>query len=258
VARVGGAARLSSEWRAWLAENLLWRVPNEELIASLAARGVPAQLAWREIEQMARSPILRGAARVARLVRKHEVVVRMQRAMNALASSPRAVERRSHVSTEEFFDRYYAGNVPLVITDALEPWPAARRWSPAEWKARFGCVLVEVTTGREADPIFEPNFRAHCTSIGMGELCDRIVAAGTTNDLYLIGNNHLAKRSGLEAVFDDIRGPHPYLDEKRDGEAMTLWFGRLRGHDHPQQRSPHDGDRAGSVSTLRALCVEPV
>jgi hypothetical protein len=225
VAREGGAPRLSNAWRTWVAENLLRRVPRAELIASLGAQGVPASLAAREIEEIARSPLMHGADKLARLVRRHELVVRMKRTMDNVASSPRAVERRSGVPAEEFFDRYYAANVPVVLTDALEPWPAMRRWSPADWKARFGDVLVEATTDREADPIFEPNFKAHCTLTPMGELCNRIVAAGTTNDVYLIANNHLAKRPGLEALLDDVRAPHPYLDPPRNGDYLSLWFG---------------------------------
>ena len=225
VAREGGAARLSNDWRAWIAENLLRRVPRGELIAALAENGVPRALASREIETIARSPLLRGADRVARLVRRHELVVRMKRALDGLASSPKTVERRSNVPSEEFFDRYYAANVPLVVTDALDPWPAAQKWSPTDWKARFGDLRVESTFGREADPIFEPNFKAHCRTTRMDELCDQITTAGATNDLYLIANNHLGKRPGLEGLIDDIRAPHPYLNDKREGGTVSFWFG---------------------------------
>jgi hypothetical protein len=225
VARAGGQARLSDEWRAWLAENVLLGVPRRELLETLGAQGVPAAIASREIDELVRSPLLLAANKVARLVRRHELIVRMKRAVDRLAASPRDVERRSRVSSDEFFDRYYAANVPLVLTDALDAWPAARRWSPADWKTRFGGALVEVTTDREAGPIFEPNFKAHCRTMPMSELCDRVVAAGTTNDVYLIANNHLAQRPGLEALLEDIRGPHECLDDQRTGEVVSIWFG---------------------------------
>jgi hypothetical protein len=225
VAREGAALSLSSHWRAWVAENLLLGVDRGDLLATLVENGVPERVASREIEGIRGSPMMQGANRVARRVRRHEVVVRMKRTMDKLASSPTAVERRSKVSRDELFDRYYAASLPLVVTDALEPWPKVRDWSPSQWRARFGHVEIEATTGREADPIFEPNFKAHCTTTRLDAFCDRVLEAGTTNDLYMIANNHLAKRPGLEPLLDDVRAPHEYLDERRTGDCVSLWFG---------------------------------
>jgi len=225
VARVGGRPALSSSWQAWLAENLLLGVKRADLLATLVANGVPAPLASRELDRAQKSPLIAGANRVARRLRRHDVVVRMKRAMDKLASSPLAVERRSRVSSDEFFDRYYAASIPLVLTDALESWPLATQWSPAQWKDRFGDVLVEVTTGREADPSYEPNFKAHCTTVRLGEFCDQVLAAGTTNDIYLIAHNRLSKRPELEPLLDELRAPHDYLDERRDSDSISLWFG---------------------------------
>jgi hypothetical protein len=225
VAREGGAAALSSEWRAWVAENLLLRVPKADLIATLTENGVPAAVASREIEVLRRSPLLRGADRVARRLRKHEIVLRMRRTMAALASSPGTVERRSNVSRQELFDRFYSASTPLVVTDALDPWPALAGWTPARLKERFADVMVEATTGREADPLYEPKFKSHCALVRFGDLCDRMMQGGETNDLYLVANNYLLNRPDFAPLIDDVRAPHPYLDARRDGHCISVWIG---------------------------------
>ncbi len=225
VAREGGEASLSEEWRAWVAENLLLGAVVEDLVGTLTMNGVPRALASREVERIRGSSLMNGAQRVARLVRRHEMVARMMRESNRVASEPGAVERRSGVSPREFFDRYYAAGVPLLVTDALAVWPAVSSWSPAQLKARYGHVQIEATAGRDADPLYEPHFRAHASSIGLGELCDRIASAGETNDFYLIANNRLTKHPALAAIFEDIAAPHEYLDERRNGDCVSLWLG---------------------------------
>jgi hypothetical protein len=225
VAREGGEALLSDEWRAWAAENLLRGVARKDLVPTLSESGVPSGLAARELDAIARSPLLRGANRVARDLRRHALVTRLKRDVARIGSHPKDVERRDHLSREEFYDRYYAANTPVVVTDALLGWPALSRWSPSYFKERFGDVEVEITTGRDGDPTPDANFKDHLTTARLGEFCERVTVAGATNDIYLIANNRVTKRAPLEPLFDDLRAPHDYLDERRDGDCVSLWFG---------------------------------
>lgn len=225
VAREGGPAQLSVGWRAWVAENLLLDVPPRALLATLERSGVPRTLAIREIEATRRSPVMTGARRVGRLVRAHELVARVRREVDRLATEPSAVARRSGLSFEEFVDRYYAANTPVVLTDAMREWPALSRWSPAYLKERFGEAEVEVTSDRDGDPHPDANYAAHSKTTRLGEFCDRVVSAGCTNDFYLVANNRVWMRSGLDALFEDVHPPHPYLDDRRGSGWTSMWFG---------------------------------
>ena len=220
-----GGPSLSNAWRAWVAENILLGVAREDIRASLVARGVPRALAVREVEAIARDPLLAGARRVTRLAQRHQLVARARREVDKLATAPLSVERRSRLSWAEFVDRYYAASTPVVITDALAPWPSLSRWSPAYFKERFGDLVVEVTSGRDADPLCDPNFKAHSVATKLGDFCDRVTSAGTTNDFYLIANNRLTEQPEFQPVFDDVRAPHEYLDDRRYGGTMLMWFG---------------------------------
>jgi hypothetical protein len=221
VAREGGVAVLSNEWRAWVAENLLLRVPRKALVASLIASGVPRAVAARELSAIGRSPLLAGANRVARLVRRHEIVARLLR---DVAKTGKGLERRSGVSVDEFYERYYAANAPVVLTDALAPWPEVLRWTPARLAERFGDVVVSVMTARDSDPLYEVNYAAHTSPMPLRDLCRRIEEAGTTNDFYLGANNQLTRQPGMEALARDVDPPHPLFDDRRDG-AFSMWIG---------------------------------
>jgi hypothetical protein len=225
MAREGGPVSLSDAWRAWVAENLLLGIPPRELLGTLERSGVPRAVGIREIEAIRRSSLMAGARRVARLVRAQELVGRLWREVDKLGREGPAVARRSGMPFEEFVDRYYAASTPVVLTDAMLGWPALSRWSPAYLKERFGEAEVEVTSDREDDPHPDANYAAHSRMTRLGEFCDRVVSAGSTNDFYLVANNRIWMRSGLDGLFEDLRPPHAYLDDRRGAGWTSMWFG---------------------------------
>jgi hypothetical protein len=186
---------------------------------------VPAVLARREIESIRRSPVLEGANRIARQLHRQALVTRVMRESAKLARRPKEIERRSDLSPEEFFNRYYATNTPVVVTDALRGWPALSRWTPSYFKERFGEVEVEVSTGRDGDPTPDANFKAHAKTMRLAEFCDRVAAVGRSNDIYLVANNRAARRAPLAPLFEDVSAAHEYLNRRRDGGCISMWFG---------------------------------
>jgi hypothetical protein len=223
VGRVSRQAR-SPAWQTWLAENLLLAVPRERLLATLAANGIGRRTAEREIDTALQSPILVGAQEVANRARRRALAARLERETSRLAPSAREIARRSGVSRDEFFERYYAAGVPIVLTDTLEHWPALSHWSPASFKQRLGGAAIEVTTGRDDDLATHTHFKEPSTISSMAELCDRVDAAGTTNSFYLIANE-FGPTDALAPLVDDIAVGHPYIGDERDGQCMLLWFG---------------------------------
>jgi len=224
VQSAGPFGTLSDTTLAWLSERLLLGASREALVAQLSEDGTPRAIGERAIEGILGSPIHAGALRAARRAKRYELLNRLERETARLAREPFVVERRSRLSPEELFDRYYAHGIPVIITDALEPWPAVLAWSPPSLKERFGHVQVEVTTGRDADPAADAHYAEHSRPMLFGDFCDRIETGGPTNDFYMIANNLNGER-GLAPLFDDLRGPHPYLDDERLGRKVLFWFG---------------------------------
>jgi hypothetical protein len=223
--REGGAVSLSDGWRTWLAENVALGVADGELCAVLASAGVARARALREIDAVRRSPLTLAARRLADRARRYELAARLHREVARAGRDPNGVERRSNLSADEFFDRYYAGQMPVVITDALAPWPAVRGWSPPSIGDRFGDAEIAIMTGREESRVSEVHVEGKPTKARVREFCDRVMKAGTTNDFYLVANNHALCASVLGALLEDVAGPHPYLEERREAGWMSLWIG---------------------------------
>lgn len=217
------AQTLSLEWRTWAVENLIAGAAEAALVDELVARGVPRALARAEIAALARSPALPVCAHLARRARRLELVAALARAHARGEERATEIERRRTPRAEEFFRRYWAAHRPVVLTDLARGWPA-RRWTPATLRARLGRERVEVTTGREADPRYDANFRAHRSRMTLARFLDRVEAAGVSNDLYMVSNNRTMRRRAFAALLADVRPPAD-LFEPLTPAATSLWIG---------------------------------
>jgi hypothetical protein len=112
-----------------------------------------------------------------------------------------------------------------VLTDATKSWPALRKWTPAWFARRFGAQTIEITADREADPDYDMNFSAHRKRVRMDRFIARVIAAGTTNDFYLVANNKALARGRMRALFADVRPPRTLFVPLTDPGAASLWIG---------------------------------
>jgi hypothetical protein len=214
---------LSEDHRAWVVENLLAGVSERELVKSLSAQ-IGAPRARREVSAIARSPLLAICARLARRAQRLELVCALGRGHAGGEPAATQIERRKTPRAEEFFRHYWAAHRPVVLTDAAARWPALRTWTPAFFRKRFGAEMIEVTAGREADPFYDMNFRAHRKRMRMDRFIDRVLAVGTTNDLYMVSNNRTMMRPRFRTLLSDVRPPADLFDPLSPG-ATSLWIG---------------------------------
>jgi len=225
VAREGGPASLSDAWRAWVAENALRSVPTEALLDTLVQNGVPERLGREEIEEIVGSPVFAGARRAANRALRSEMRARLERETARLARRPNTIERRSHLSPDEFVDRYYATGTPVIVDDTFKTWPALAQWSPSHFKERLPNAELVVLTDRADDPGCHAHVERASAVVPMHALCDRISTAGLTNDFYVISNDFDPPRGHLASLVTDISAAHPYLDDQRHAGCVLLWFG---------------------------------
>jgi ribosomal protein L16 Arg81 hydroxylase len=134
------------------------------------------------------------------------------------------IERRSSVSSAEFFERYHTQNRPVILTDQMITWPAMTRWTPDYLKRVCGDEIVQVMTGREADEGYELRSDQHRTPMRFSHYIDKIANAGQTNDFYLVAQNEFMRTAGARLLYGDIPGFPEYLDDRREG-FVFLWFG---------------------------------
>jgi ribosomal protein L16 Arg81 hydroxylase len=217
------ARELSEDHRAWIVENLLAGVSEAAIVAKLAP-DVPRTRARAEVKAIACSPLLAVCARLARRAHRLELVAALGRSHARGEPAPTTIERRTTPRADEFFRHYWAAHRPVVLVDALAGSPALTRWTPQFFRKRFGADSIEITAGRDADPHYDMNFRAHRKRMRMDRFIDAVLAAGTTNDLYMVSNNKTMMRPKFRALLADIRPPRD-LFEPTVPTATSLWIG---------------------------------
>ncbi|MBL8684324.1 MAG: cupin-like domain-containing protein [Myxococcales bacterium] len=216
---------LSPAWGRWVVDNLLAGAHVDAIVAHLEREGVASKIARREVLSVASSPAL-AVAREARVEAKRlAMLARMQRDLQRTAPRPHKVARASGLAAEAFFDVYYANNVPVVIEGFAREWPAVARWTPEYFRDELGRYEIEACIGRERDPEYDQNFKAHTERMSMRSFAERVLAAGVSNDLYLIANNRNMERAPMRALYDDVRWDHGLLEPGRLDGCTALWFG---------------------------------
>lgn len=135
------------------------------------------------------------------------------------------IERRSEVSTDEFFGRYSLGSRPVILTDVMRDWKAQHLWCRPEYlKAICGDEMVEIMHDRDSDPAYERNCESHRHRIPFRQYVDSVFSGGKGNDRYLVANNAFFQAGRTKLLLDDIEFFPDYLDERRDG-FVHMWFG---------------------------------
>lgn len=218
-------AALADSWRQWIAENRLRGCTPESMADTMAASGLDRTLCTQAIAKMESDPVYKAALRHQQLLRKLESVVANQQKLWEMRPGYGTVEKRAGVSRDELFERYVCGSRPLVLTDVAKDWPAMSRWSPADLRARFGHLDVEIQAERNADPRYEENKLQHRQTARLADFVDRVLAGGPTNDYYMTANNEALRRPEFAPLLQDIGTLHPICDRAELPRLSSFWFG---------------------------------
>lgn len=111
---------------------------------------------------------------------------------------------RQAPSFDEFVRNYYSKHLPVVLTGAVDHWPALRKWTPQYLRDTFGDRQIEVQFGRDGDPQYERNSGRHKKKMLMREFVDMVVDGGRANDYYMTANNTRNSLASLEDLFADV------------------------------------------------------
>lgn len=216
---------VDERWKQWIAENRLRHCTPESMVATMTAAGVDEAAAAAAIAAIENDPVYRAALKMRQL--RDKLASTMKNLQLLWEQSPLYdhVEKRSRVSHEEFIERYVRGCRPVVLTDVAHDWPAAQRWSPADLKARFGHLEVEIQAERSANAQYEVDKLRHRKRVNLGDFVDRVMAMGVSNDEYLTANNELLRRPEFAPLLEDIGSLPAVCDRAKLAERSSFWFG---------------------------------
>lgn len=218
-------ALVDDGWRQWIAENKLRGCTHDSMLATMTGAGLDRRECEIAMQRMERDPAFLAARKHQQLQRKLESVLANLQKLWQSAPDYGVVEKRGHVSRDEFLERYVRGNRPLVLTGVAADWPALRRWSPQDLRARFGHLDVQVQADRHGDARYEQNKLAHRRTERLSNFVDRVLAGGPTNDYYLTANNEVLRRPEFAPLLADIGTLPDFCDRARLAERSSFWFG---------------------------------
>jgi len=223
-AEAAAGPRLSDDLRRWIAENLMLGAGEAAILARLVERGTPRETAEAEIAAAKASPYFLGVARAASRARKRDWMLGAYGRLAEMRDPEPRIDRLERPSGDVFFRDYYAGHRPLLITGAIDDWPAMELWSLDYFEARLGDPQVEVQLGREARPDYEIRSNELARKMAFSELLARLRTDEPSNDYYCTANNGSHNREALAPLWDDIGSMPEYLEE-RTPKAGFFWLG---------------------------------
>ncbi len=226
------ARPMTSEWRRWVAENVLLGKEPSTIVAAMVRDGFDQASAAQEVRAALEHPYIAaarahttgGAPTLDNQLKKREWVLDVYRRSMRQSSQWGRVPRIHKPSRQEFLDQYYALNQPVVIEDAMSDWAAIKKWTPDYLKRQFGERKVEVQANRDADQSYEINSAMLRQEMSFGEFVDITETAGQTNNYYITANNSGTNKEALRELWDDIV-PFPEYLRDDPGNRGFFWFG---------------------------------
>ncbi len=135
------------------------------------------------------------------------------------------IERRSGLGAEEFLERYYAVNRPVILTGEMAGWPALTRWTPDYLKAAIGDRPIEFQGERTGNRQFERDKGAHRQEAPFNAFIDRILRPDAGNDAYITAYNSARNAEALSVLQGDLGFLDKFLDPNAAAPYGMMWIG---------------------------------
>ncbi|CAN1209861.1 cupin-like domain-containing protein [Tumidithrix helvetica PCC 7403] len=216
---------LTDDWKRWIAENKLLGADDDSLVQTLVQHGIDANEARKELQIVISHPYFQAGRNFTDALKKLESHANISIKLAELSPKQQQIERRDKLTRQEFLENYYATSTPVILTGIMENWQALSLWSPEYLKANYGDVEIEVQTNRNADALYEINVDRHRKNLLMRDYVDMIVHGGSTNDYYMVANNHNLDRDEMKSLIDQIELFPEYLDPKDTKGKTYFWLG---------------------------------
>lgn len=191
--------------------------------SSLVEPGPHAAETARTPEQAAPPPA-QDVAEADWKVAKYEWLFETMERQRALAEGAGGIPRRTDLSAEAFLEQYYAPGRPVILSGAIDSWPALSKWTPEYLRDLVGSATIECQGGRKANAKFELEKDSHKRQMPFDEFIDQIVAT-SGNDLYLTAYNSAANAAALAPLAADMGEIEAVLDRPGAQNPGMIWIG---------------------------------
>jgi hypothetical protein len=158
-------------------------------------------------------------------LRKREWLLETLERQRALSARDAAIERRAGLGSDEFLDRYYAANRPVILTGEMSGWPALAKWTPDYLKHAVGSKTIEFQGDRSKSDRFEIHKDAHRREMPFDQFIDLVSRPGAGNDAYLTAYNSARNTEAISALHPDLGFPEKFLNPDVEQPHGMMWIG---------------------------------
>lgn len=212
-------------WQRWVVVQLTKGLALDAVVSQMVTNGFSEASAYTTCIDLANHPAVQVARESTKRLAKLESVLSVRQKLRDLTAIGSEVEVRDGVSGTEFLEEYYSANLPVVLTDLTQDWPAVERWTPDYLASVIGAEPVEVMIGREEDAEFEINSARHLSTMPFDEYVRYVSGSEWSNDRYLVANNHFLERPAAAPLWSDFCVDQRYFNPARASGTVFLWFG---------------------------------
>ena len=158
-------------------------------------------------------------------LRKREWLLETLERQRALAERSATIERRAGLSSDEFLERYYAANRPVILTGEMSDWPALAKWTPEYLKQAVGSKVIEYQGDRSKNAQFEIAKDAHRREMPFDRFIDLVSQPGAGNDAYLTAYNSARNAEAISLLHPDLGFAEKFLSREASQPDGMMWIG---------------------------------
>ncbi len=220
------ASSLSEDWRRWLASNLMIGSNSASLQKVLVGQGLSPIDCVTEILLAENHPYIQAGKEIFYTLNKRNWLLKTWDTLAALDTRYNThIEKINTPDFQTFIDTYYSKNLPVLLTEGIDHWPALKKWTPDFLLEQFGDKEIEIQLGREKDPLYERNSAKHKKKLLVREFIT-LINQGDSNNHYMTANNTENNFMSLEPLFKDVADFGEGYRQKESIESANLfWFG---------------------------------
>jgi hypothetical protein len=160
---------------------------------------------------------------IALTLRKREWLLQVLEQHRRLAPGGRQIERRVGLERQEFLERYYALNRPVILVGDLDDWPALARWTPSYLKRVVGSAIIEYQGERTKSAGFEMFKDQHRRKMPFDQFID-FISGAEGNASYITAYNSVRNTEALSVLDSDLR-ELDHLLVSDPNQHMMKWIG---------------------------------
>jgi hypothetical protein len=158
-------------------------------------------------------------------LRKREWLLETLERQRGLSARDATIERRAGLSSDEFLDRYYAANRPVILTGEMSGWPALAKWTPEYLKHAVGAKTIEFQGDRSKSDRFEIHKDAHRREMPFDQFIDLVSRPGAGNDAYLTAYNSARNTQAIAMLHPDLGFLDKFLERDVEQPNGMMWIG---------------------------------